>query len=159
MVKNRKFELFKIDKIMKYFLVNSARKFQLLLVVFIATLSGGIFLDNFMPELLPPVQALSLKNSENSVIIQVGDGVKPETRMFRGTVGQNFVITSGNNKGQSDAYYTILLNGENVAQISQALNSRGKQFQVKAGENLYTIVDEKNQIIDEFIIRGIENNK
>lgn len=156
MVKNRKFELFKIDKIMKYFLVNSARKFQVLLVVFIATLSGGFFIENFMPELLPPVQALSLKNSENSVIIQVGDGVKPETRRFRGTVGQNFVITSGNNKGQSDASYTILLNGKNAARISQAANSQGQPFKVEQGENLYTIVDEENKIIDEFVIRGIK---
>lgn len=156
---NRKFELFKIDKIVKYFLVNPTRKFQMFSLLFIATLTGVIFLENTMTELLPPVQALSFKRSENNVIIVVGDGVDPKTRIFRGNVGRSFFITSGTKDGLSDASYIILFNGKNVDKINQALDSRSKEFKVEPRENLYTIVDEKsNKIIDEFIITGIANN-
>ncbi|MEI2579993.1 hypothetical protein V5G28_014705 [Scytonema sp. PRP1] len=113
-----------------------------------------------MTELLPPVQALSLIRLENDVIgIQVGDDFEPKTRIFRGNIGTSFVITSGKKDGLSDASYIILLNGEKVDQIKQALNSRSKEFKVQSGEKLYTIVDEKsNKIIDEFIIIGTANN-
>ena len=162
MVSNRKFELFKIDKIIKCFSVNPTRKFQMFSLLLIATLTGVIFQENIITELLPPVQALSLRLVENDVIIQVGDDVEPKTRIFRGNIGTSFFITSGKKNGLSDASYKILLNGKETSQINQALNSRSKEFKVEPGTNLYTIVDEKShKIIDEFIIstrreQGIE---
>ncbi len=152
-------------KIIKCLLVSFNRNIQIFSLVFITTLTGVIFRENITTELLPPVQALSLveparNDGKTPAKFGVGDSDEVKRERFGGNVGTSFVIISKNNSGTSDAFYKILLNyQEEVARISQAPGSQSKVFQVQSGENIYTIVDEKNQIIDEFILRGIENNK